>query len=146
MKIFVFKTGSKLVPSTSEDKYKIAKMPKGEPFEIEWKRQRNPKFHRKFFALMQFAWDNKPESMDSYFPTSKNVPDEFRKEIIKRAGYYVEHTNFKGVKEYRAKSISFANMSEDEFEELYSACIDVIIKYMNIPDEVFKSEWMEFMH
>ena len=145
MKLFVFKSGSKLVPATSEDKEKIGKMPKGEPFRIEWKRQRNPKFHRKFFALMQFAWENKPESMDSYFPASKNVPDEFRQEIIMRAGYYTQHTNFKGVKEYRAKSISFANMSEDEFEELYSACIDVIIRYMKIPDDVFRTELMEFL-
>ena len=145
MKLFVFKSGSKLVPCTSEDKDKIAKMPSGSPFEIEWKRQRNPKFHRKFWALMQFAWEHKPEWMDSNFPTSKNVPDEFRREIVKRAGYYVEYTNFKGVKEFNAKSIAFDKMDESEFEELYSACIDVIIKYMEIPDEVFRAELMEFM-
>ena len=145
MKLFVFKSGSKLVPATSEDKDKVSKMPKGEPFEIQWKRQRNPKFHRKFMGLIQFAWDNKPESMDNNYQKSKNFDDNFRKDIIKKAGYFTCHINFKGVKEYNAKSISFDNMNQDEFEELYSACIDVIIKYMKIPDDIFKSELMEFM-
>ena len=145
MKFFCFKQSGKLSPATSEDKEKFDKLPSGEPFQIEWKRQRNPKFHRKFWALMQFAWENKPESMDSHFPTSKNVPDEFRGEIIMRAGYFIEYTNFKGVKDYKPKSIAFDKMNQDEFEELYSACIDVIIKYMNIPEDVFKTELMEFM-
>ena len=145
MKIFVFKSGSKLVPSTSEDKEKIGKMPKGEPFEIQWKRQRNPKFHRKFMALIQFAWENKPESMDGNYKMTKNFDDDFRKDIIKFAGYYTCHVNFRGDKEYHAKSIAFDNMNEYEFEELYSACIDVIIRYMKIPDDVFRAELMEFL-
>ena len=145
MKIFVYKQSGKLVPCTQDDKDKIAKMPSGEPFQIEWKRQRNPKFHRKFMALIQFAWEHKPERMDNNYQKSKNFDDNFRKDIIKKAGYFTCHTNFKGVKEYNAKSISFEKMSEDDFEELYSACIDVIIEYMDIPDEVFRAELMEFM-
>ena len=145
MKFFAFKQSGRLVPCTQEDKEKFDKLPKGEPFEVEWKRHRNPQFHRKFMALIQFAWIHKPEWMDNNYQKSKNFDDNFRKDIIKKAGYFTVHTNFKGVKEYNAKSIAFDSMEEDEFEELYSACIDVIIKYMEIPDDVFRAELMEFM-
>lgn len=56
--------------------------------------------------------------------------DGFRKEIIKRAGFYTVRTNFKGVKEYTAKSISFARMDEVEFSDLYNKSLAVIFRYI----------------
>ena len=82
---------------------------------------RNVMFHRKFFALLDLAFQNQ-DKYDAFEP--------FRKEVVMRAGWYVEHHHLTGAISYEAKSISFAKMDQIEFEELYWACIDVICKYL----------------
>ena len=56
--------------------------------------------------------------------------DRFRKDIIVLAGYYDATYRLNGDTRIEAKSISFGSMSEDEFEKLYSACVDVILQYV----------------
>jgi len=91
-------------------------------------RPRNIKFHRKFFALLSVAfeaWDPKPVFYKG-LEIHKNV-DRFRKDIEILAGYFETVININGEVRLEAKSISFANMSEDEFSRLYSRCVDVIL-------------------
>ena len=39
--------------------------------------------------------------------------------------------DFQGVIQREAKSMSFASMKEDDFQDLYSKVIDVIVQYFN---------------
>ena len=59
----------------------------------------------------------------------KNL-DRFRKDITILAGHYEQTVRLDGETRVEAKSIAFGNMTEDEFEDLYSKTIDVIIKYV----------------
>lgn len=135
------------VPATDQDREEYNKLQYGEIFGCRTVNQRNAGFHRKFFAMCQLAWDNCPEHIAKNYPQQPNVPEKFWKELIKRAGYYDEQVNFKGVTEYHAKSIAFDNMGESEFQDLYSAVLDAIIKWImpELDKDILKSELMNFM-
>lgn len=52
--------------------------------------------------------------------------DAFRDWVTIQAGYYTEHIYPDGSKNRRAKSISFSNMDELEFRQLYKASLNVL--------------------
>lgn len=133
MKIRTVKTEYGLVPETDEDKLKYNKAEYGTTFDCKSVSKRNSRFHRKFFSMVQLAWENCPESIAKNYPQQQNVPEKFWKELVKRSGYYEEQVNFKGIKEYTAKSIAFDSMDNDEFEDLYSAVLDTILRWI-MPD------------
>ena len=64
------------------------------------------------------------------FVCPQKNPERFRKDVIILAGYFDATYRLDGDVRIEAKSISFASMSEDEFEKLYSATIDVILKHV----------------
>lgn len=53
------------------------------------------------------------------------------------AGFYVQTWNLKGQVRIEAKSLSYANMEQDEFEQAYKALINAAIKHVfnNTKDE-----------
>jgi len=119
--IFLMKNSFHSFKPAFESDLEIAKKIKiNEIYKVKITKPRNVMFHRKYFALLNLAFAN--------FET-ENTFDDFRKEIIKRAGFYREITNFKGEKEYVAKSISFAGMDDIEFDDLYSKSLAVIFKF-----------------
>ena len=89
---------------------------------------RNIKYHRKFFALVNYAFDNweMPVSQYKGIPIKKNR-ERFRNDLTIMAGFGYPVVNIKGEVRYKAKSISFAKMDETEFEKLYSRFVDVIL-------------------
>ena len=95
----------------------------------EIKQVRNPKFHRKFFALLTVgfeAWE--PEVRDyKGFEIQKDF-EHFREDVTIAAGHYVVTTNLHGAVRLRAKSISFGSMKQDAFEKLYSAVANVLLQ------------------
>jgi len=126
MKINVFKSGSKLVPCTSEDKDKIGKLPKAEPIQIKYIEIRNPRHHRKYFAFIKKVYDNLPEQFD------KNWPDagSFRRSMQMYAGYYEETISLKGETHLQPKSIAFDKLDEMAFSELHTRVKNVIGKHI----------------
>ena len=86
-------------------------------------RPRNIGMHRKFFALMDLAFENQ----DKY-----TAFEAFRKEVVMRAGWYIEHHHITGKISYEAKSVSFTKMDELEFQELFYKCIDIIIAHFMV--------------
>jgi len=109
------------MPAFDSDKRIADKIKVGDPITGKFRKQRNYQFLKKYMALLNLAYENYDTEMDF---------NEFRAEIIKRAGYYKEVINFKGNLEYIALSISFANMDEIVFSELYNKSLDVILKYV----------------
>jgi len=107
-----------LAPSLPTDEEKLSKWKVGEILRAKVIKPRNAKFHRKFFALLNIAFENQ----DKY----TNFED-FRIEVELKSGNYREHVTTKGKIIYIPKSISFASMDEIEFSQLYDKAIDVII-------------------
>jgi len=90
---------------------------------------RNPGFHRKYFALLNIAFENwDPGVVDTKWGAPVKNFDEFRKNIAILCGY--RELVFKMDGSYRmvAKSISFSGMEQEEFEGLYQATITVLLK------------------
>lgn len=109
------------IPAYDSDKEIANKIKVGDPITGKFRKLRNYEFHKKYFALLNLAFSNQENF---------KVFEDFRKEVIKRAGYYKEVVNFKGNVDYIPLSISFAKMDEIEFQNLYNKTIDVIIMYV----------------
>lgn len=92
---------------------------------------RNPKFHRKLFALLDVGYDcwEPTRKHKSYkgIAIEKNR-EQFREDITIMAGYYTQTFDLKGRMVIRAKSISFSKMDDAEFEGLYQAVVTVLLR------------------
>ena len=142
MKLFVYKQSGKLTPCTSDDKEKMGKLPKGEPFEIKYVEIRNVRHHRKYFAFIKTVYDNLPEKFDRHWPDV----DSFRRTMQMYAGYYDETISLKGETHLQPKSIAFDKLDEMAFSELHTKVKTVLGKHI-LPDmdmEVVEREIEQF--
>lgn len=120
MKIFLSKTlAGNIIPAYDEDKERLKKFKAGEIFCAEVTKPRNIRFHKKFMALINMLLQNQEIYHDF---------DHLRKDLIIEAGYYTERANWEGFIVKEAKSISFANMDDTEFDELYNAVLHTIVR------------------
>lgn len=111
----------------------VMRMEPGETIEVKTVQKRNGRFHRKFFALLNVgyeAWDpGRKHKTHKGLPVGKNF-EQFREDVTILAGYYEQTFGIDGAMKLKAKSISFANMEQPEFEELYSAVADVLLEHV----------------
>lgn len=113
----------------------MKKLEPGEFFTLTIKQQRNLKFHRKYFALLNFLFDHWEPEQGRKRLAYKGIPIEksfesFREQTIILAGFYEQTFDLQGRMRLTAKSISFDKMSEDDFEQLYKATINVGMKHI----------------
>lgn len=129
MKIFCRNTISGLVPLYPSDFDEKRKLKLGNDYEVTVVNPRNIGFHKKFFALVNVGHEN----------TKLKMPFEtYRRYVIMKAGYFKTYQTTKGTY-YEAESISFANMDQSQFEEVYSRVLDVIIKDIGaVPQDIEK--------
>lgn len=127
--IAVMKQAGVLIPADAMTAEYIEKLKTGDVIHSEFKKKRNAKFHRKYFALLNFAFEHSEHGDYEYLGelVEPNF-DEFRNNLAILSGYFKPVFDINGKVHLRAKSISFANMDELEFEKLYSKTIDVILK------------------
>jgi hypothetical protein len=111
-------------------KSRLKNLEAGELCEIDVKLPRNSKYHRKYFALLTLGfehWDaGRKHKSYKGVEVQKNF-DRFREDITVLAGYYDQVFGIDGKMKLVAKSISFGSMEQDEFEQLYSATINVLL-------------------
>ena len=120
------------MPATEQDAELLTKIKTGEIVSLTYKRMRNYRFHKKWWALMAFAFDywEPTGSFNKWGVVPERNLYQFRKDVTVMAGFYNASYRLDGDVTLEAKSIAFGNMSEDEFEKLYSACVDVILKHI----------------
>ena len=111
------------------------KLKVGYEYLVTVKMPRNIKFHRKMFALYNLVFQNQ----ETY-----RFLDDLRHDITIEAGFYRERTNIYGEIIKEAESISFANMDEDVFSELYNRSLDVIVKYFHFDKQSMIDEIEQF--
>ena len=119
MKIALIKGLDNKFSIAYDSDYELAKKIKpNEVYEFEFKKTRNIKFHRKFFALINLCFSNQK--------TFNNI-EHLRKELIICAGHYELIFDLEsGTQKKEALSISFASMDEIEFNKLYNDVLNVI--------------------
>lgn len=123
MKIKVTKKGTFLIPAFEEDLENFRKMSNNEVYSFEFKKERNIKFHRKYFGLLNLAWENLPEWLDGRY---KNI-DHFRKAIQIRAGICEVIISLDGEEIVQPLSIAFDKLDENEFNEVYQSVLDILV-------------------
>lgn len=136
MKILVVKTQTGLKPCYDSDYEKYSKIPMNEQFEVEYKKSRNYKFHKKYFALMKLAFENQSDY---------RTMNDMRRDLTITSGFYDEVVNkITGEVYTLAKSISFAKMDGIEFSELYERTKDVVCKWLGIKSETIEEEIQQY--
>ena len=110
----------------------------GQAVHADFKKVRNYAFLKKYFALMNVAFDNwNPGEINSKYGVPEKNFERFREDTTILAGYFHVVIRLDGSTRIVADSISFANMKEEAFAKLYSATIEVLLKH------VYKSELSE---
>ena len=120
MKITLIKTLKGDFKIAYNSDYETAKkIPVNDPIEYEFKKVRNYKFHKKFFALVNLVFNNQ----EIY-----NNIEHLRKELIISAGHYELIFDLEtGEQKKEALSIKFSSMDEIEFNKVYSDVLNVIV-------------------
>ena len=134
---FLKSHGGVLIPADDECVESMQKVKNGDYIIVEYKPKRNYKFHRKAFALLNLVLQNQ----DKY----KNINDllvEFKLKV----GHYEEHITMKKGIIYIPRSISFSEMDELEFNEIYSKFIDIALRdFVNMSRAELEAQIINFM-
>ncbi len=124
MEIHLVRTSLGLQAYSDEDYEELKKIKVGSVVKAKIVQPRNVKFHRKFFSMINAAWDSLTEQQR----TNLRSKDTFREQLLITSGFSEPLFDINGQKFLeRAKSISFAKMDEPAFNEVYNRCLDTIL-------------------
>lgn len=136
MKIFVTNTPQGLIPMYDSDLEAKQKLKLHKSYVCEISEVRNPKLHKKFMGLIRVVFENQ-----SQFTNEK----ELRKQLLIQAGFYYEARDENGVKYPEAMSLSFEEMDEFEFRNVYNRVLDVIVISYNWSAEEIEENLISYM-
>ncbi len=142
MIVYCKNTTSGLVPLYPSDYDNKRKLKIGKEYRVEVKHPRNNQFHKKFFALINLCHENY-EFIANDGTTYEMPFDTFRRWLIMRAGFVKAFSTDRGTF-YDAESISFANMNQAEFEEVYNRVLNVVIKLLQLTEEDISENLINF--
>ncbi|WP_066018783.1 DUF1367 family protein [Endozoicomonas atrinae] len=125
-----------LRPVSASDEQYIYRLRPGEMISAEVRRARNALFHRKFMKLCSIAFNvferlpQPPVRMarTGQWVTPRRDFNEFRYWAMVQAGFYEVIGYPDGGVRARAKSVAFKSMEQVEFEQVYSAVLDVFLQ------------------
>ena len=142
MKLLLKNTASGLIPIYDDDYEEKKKLKIGQVYEASIKLVRNYEFHKKYFALINCAWEYLTEPQMEFYK-NKEI---FRK-IIEVVAGHCEKWYSPELKKWVEipKSISFDKMDNAEFQDLYSRVLDVIIISLKIDREEFEKNISNFL-
>ena len=123
--------GGYLLPASDEEAEKCKRFKVGAVLRCSVSQVRNYEFHKKWFALIKIAFDAWSDIAQRPTWNGAEVQpnmDRFRKDVTVLAGFYKPVFNVKGELRMEPESISFASMTQERFEGLYSATINVILE------------------
>ncbi len=137
MEIHLVRTSLGLQPYGDEDYEELRKVKVGSVVKARIVQPRNVKFHRKFFAMINAAWDSLTERQR----TNLRSKEAFREQLLIVSGFSEPVFDLNGRKFLeRAKSISFAKMDEPAFNEVYDRVLDTILTIL-IADGVSEDDF-----
>ena len=128
--------GNQLVPADFESQENINKLKQDIIYTVNPVKCRNPKFHSKFFALINTGFKNTKSKI--------NDVEFYREVMLIKAGICNVIIDKKTTYVF-AKSIAFDKMDQFEFEKVYTAVFNQIIIDTEADEELFKKELSRFM-
>ena len=140
--ILLIKHEGKLVPAYDKDRERFNLVKENEIVVCDLDDRRNLRFHRKYFAMLNFVFENMSEDLRERIPSVQVL----RSEIMRIMGKVEVYYTLDGKRMLTPESIAFANMGAKRFERVYSETIDVCLKYF-LPEtkrEDFQLELLNF--
>lgn len=126
--IYLWKTKKGLIPSDELGAEVLESYNNGDLLRCKITKPRNLKFHRKFMKLLRVGFEYwEPGEISCKYGTPQKNFERFREDVTILAGFYDVHTRLDGTTRVVAKSVSFSAMTEEQFQELYSAVIQVLL-------------------
>lgn len=120
MKAWIVRTPSgHIVPADEESRETLKTVPEGVVIKCEFFLNRDYQKHKKFFAFLKATFD-----MQEHFTEM----DNYRTWLTMKAGWYDTIVAPNGRVIFQPKSIAFDKMEQDDFNKLYSTCIDVFLR------------------
>lgn len=108
-----------LYPADQAAEETLKRFAPGELVPVEVWKERNARFHKKYFALINLVYQNQEDYKNE---------TSFRAAVTVAAGYYREYYSKERQEMIKyPESIAWKEMDELKFEKLYSATIDVIL-------------------
>ena len=138
MKLFCANTRIGLIPLYPDDLEEKRKLKFGEIYSCEIKTARNYLFLKKFWALCKMGFENSKEKHIKA-PTL----DLYRKFAIMKAGFVDITPTAKG-NMITPQSISFDNMDEAKFQEVYGGVLNFIMDDIEASKEDIEKELGDF--
>jgi hypothetical protein len=123
--LYMRKAGQLLIPSDELSREWIEDRKDGR-YKVKITKDRDPIKFRKWWAMVNFAYKN--WDVDESDGIMKMSLENFRKELIKMAGFCRQVWRLDGTFTVEAESISFSKMKDQEFNILYSKTVDVILQ------------------
>jgi len=120
--VLAIRTVAGIQAVTDEGKEVFRKWKLGDVLLIDIRKPRNSNHHRKFFALLNITFENQ-----NRFPSLEAL----RTAVIIDAGWFNVIELLDGNKHLKPKSISFASMKQNEFDQLYSDVINSCLKLLS---------------
>lgn len=132
--------GGVLRPGDDETHEWLSALKHGQPVMVTCRLPRNAAFHRKYFALLNLAFDYWSDAIlrghregtvaAIEYKGEEVLPDRerFRKDCIILAGFYRPVVNLKGEIRIEAESLKWSSMTEERFGKLYDATINVLLR------------------
>lgn len=144
MKINLLNTPDGLKPLADSDYEEKKKLKLGEIYTCEIRLMRNYKFHRKYFALINLAWEYQTEKTTAFFSENKEA---FRKTVEVAAGHFEQVYSIERREWVQIpKSIAFDKMDNVEFEQLYNnvktVLFNTFLKHIN--EQEFLNQLLNF--
>lgn len=121
-----------LIPMGEPEAESLKKIKSGDVVKCKVVRMRNPQFHRKGFSLLHLCYDKFCEGLveaEYKGVKAKASFDTWREGFVILAGHYDVTFNVRGELKLKAKSLSFANCEEHEFEKIYSDLINCALRH-----------------
>lgn len=122
-----------LIPINDEEAGKMTRFKAGDTIRGEFKVMRNGPFHRKAFSLLKLCYERFCDTVEPAMYQGIQAAPNFktwREQFVILAGHYDVTFDIKGRIRLKAKSLSFANCSQEEFEKIYSSLIDCALKHV----------------
>lgn len=141
MNLYLTKGIDGLYRPTDDTSYELSKgIGIGQSVEVKKANDRVVEYHRKFFAMIRFIHTHLPE----YFAELYTTEESLRKVLLILSGHVKEYYMPDGTRHIEADSIRFDKVGQAEFRQIYEACINAAIKYLQMPYEIVEQLALNF--
>lgn len=128
MLINVVPVNGGLAPFDEEAKKHLSRLKQGDFIQVDIKKKRNPKFHRKYYAMLR--------DVSAQFDCKMDDLHDFIKDKLGR----YDVVSFGGTVKKNYHSISFSNMDDLAFSEYYDGSLHVLAEILGLEYEELAQE------